>query len=90
MSTVPQNKNKATQPTLLDWLKPRRGVAISRLKNNGFAMIVALLVAQLSPVTPSPLTSLWVVLSGGGGTAPSTRLLCWIGVYTSFDNHKPF
>lgn len=71
--------SKSSQLTFLDWLKPRRGVAITRIKNNGFAMIVALLISQLSPITPSPLTCLWMVLAGGGGMGLSTRLACWIG-----------
>ena len=53
--------------SFLDWLKPHRSVAIARLKNNGLAMIVLLLITQLSPITPSPLKCLWLILTGGRG-----------------------
>ncbi|KAH8111766.1 hypothetical protein DFH11DRAFT_576752 [Phellopilus nigrolimitatus] len=69
---------KAKQHSYLDWLKPRRGAAIAKLKNNGFAMLVALLVTQLSPITPSPLTCLWMLVSGGKGMSSGLRLVCWI------------
>ncbi|THH05061.1 hypothetical protein EW145_g5071 [Phellinidium pouzarii] len=69
---------KTRQQAFFDWLKPRRGVAIARLKNNGFAMIVALLVTQLFPLVPSPLTSLWMAITGGRDMDSWTRWLCWI------------
>ncbi|KAL5492862.1 hypothetical protein ACEPAI_4310 [Sanghuangporus weigelae] len=74
-------------PTLnaaIDWLKPRRSVAITRLKNNGFALVVMLLVTQLAPIVPAPTTCLWLVATGGSGMNHGTRLLCWIelAIYT--------
>ena len=53
--------------SFLDWLKPHRSVAIARLKNNGLAMTVLLLITQLSPITPPPLKCLWLMLTGGRG-----------------------
>ncbi|KAI5120189.1 hypothetical protein M0805_002655 [Coniferiporia weirii] len=85
MATTPSATMKTTtttlktkQQALFDWMKPRRSVAIARLKNNGFAMIVALLATQLLPVTPSPLTCFWVLLADGKeGMSNLTRWLCW-------------
>ena len=68
----------------IDWLKPRRSVAIARLKYNGFAMVVTLLVAQLAPIVPTPTTCLWMVATGGSGMSYGIRWLCWIGELPSF------
>lgn len=66
--------------SLLDWLKPHRSVAIARLKNNGLAMVVLLLVTQLAPITPSPLRCLWLVLGGGKGMSGLMYWSCCAGM----------
>lgn len=54
----------------LDFLKPRRGVAIARLKNNGLVAVVFFVVTVLAPGLPSPLTAFWrVFLSRSAGAS---------------------
>lgn len=79
VSTPSTALSKAKQPTFIDWLKPRRGVAITRLKNNGFAMVIMLIITQLLPIIPSPLACLWMVVTGGKNISQGTRVACWIG-----------
>lgn len=71
--------NATPQTGLLDWLKPRRSVAIARLRQNGFALAIALVITQLAPVVPSPLTCLWLLVSDGRGLSGFVRWMCWIG-----------
>ena len=78
MASTELSKNAHAQ-NLLDWLKPRRSVAIARLRKNGFALAVALVVTQLAPVVPSPLSCLWLLISDGRGMSGPMRWACWIG-----------
>ncbi|EJC99574.1 uncharacterized protein FOMMEDRAFT_170239 [Fomitiporia mediterranea MF3/22] len=64
--------------TLFDWLKPRRSVAVARLKNNCFALVILLLITQLAPIVPSPITCLSMLLKDGKERNFALRWLCWI------------
>jgi len=49
----------ATQ-AILDWLKPRRSEAITRIRSNGFGLVIALIVTVLLPF-PKPWVAFQVV-----------------------------
>ena len=70
---------KMKQSTFLEWVLPRRTVAVVRLRNNSFALVVLLLVAQLAPIVPSPTTCLWLLFAGRKGIGKIAQWLCWIG-----------
>ncbi|KLO19094.1 hypothetical protein SCHPADRAFT_899195 [Schizopora paradoxa] len=63
--------NAPTRPAhhYLDFLKPRRGVAIVRLKNNGLGAVVFFVVTLLAPGVPSPLHAFWIVLLSQSGSS---------------------
>ncbi len=57
----------------LDFLKPRRGVAIVRLKNNGLGAVVFFVVTLLAPGVPSPLNAFWTVFLSQSGAGTLSR-----------------
>ncbi len=57
----------------LDFLKPRRGVAIVRLKNNGLGAVVFFVVTLLAPGVPSPLNAFWTVFLSQSGAGTISR-----------------
>lgn len=74
-------------PRYTDYVKPRRSEAIIRLKNNGFASVIFLLVSFLTPLLPSPWSCLGLLLWGGYGMGLWTKMLCWLGALTE---SRPF
>lgn len=89
MSTaaVDNNASKPKQPrepSLIDWLKPRKGVAKTRLKNNGFMLIVVLVVTTLLPVVPSPWTCLWILFFGPKNLSSWVVRACYTGVSRNY------
>lgn len=77
--TAISKASKGSAISFLDWLKPRRSVAIARLRHNGFALAVALIFTQLAPVVPSPLSCLFMVLVDDRGLTKAEAWMCRIG-----------
>ncbi|PAV19309.1 hypothetical protein PNOK_0424300 [Pyrrhoderma noxium] len=76
--TTTSQASKGSAISFIDWLKPRRSVAIARLRHNGFALAVALIFTQLAPVVPSPLSCLFMVLVDDRGLTKAEAWMCRI------------